>query len=1019
MKKSILTLFTTCLLILGSSHLFGQGVEENQEVRSFLNNMFSPLDKTKVPDGLLKDYAFELTNLDRYTGNQLTTLNYVDRDTYEMILRTIKSSAVGTQPYDDVDDILKNQYAAGGQNIVSLSALVYRYSYIKENAVTSQLINYANGQVSDKVVNGTWQNPYASAYAIGLSTQDSIFNTGSLTFKLNANCWLSNVSYQKIEIDPDGNGYRQITLGGAIPVSYGSSGKKEIKLRVTLTNGSQLLSHTAIQVSSAMAARNGNLSFCERIPAATITGAAYKGKSTTAEVYSCPRTGGIKNPLIIVEGFDPRGTGPLEKGYNNIGSFKTQLALNGNIYGSSILENYDIIYVDWVNSEEYMQANANTLKAVIQWVNQQKHAAGSTAPNVVMGQSMGGVIARYALKTMENQGLPHETSIYVSHDAPHLGANVPLGILYGLHGAISFLENKSIIGKFVTGGNNGTYIEFAERLVHSNAARQMLINYVDFGGNLNNTEHNLWQQELATLGFPQGDPGKNFRMLALANGSYSAESVAPYYLSANVSATSDLLDILPGLNGIAIGIVFQDIWAGVLGLIPGKSTVKGIIEFKPGISIGTKVTNLDLKYVKKFLWAIPVTKTIYSYEKFMNSGLTYDIFPSSQYSTGGLNASGNPTLWKPFIGQAGFNINVATAIPFIPTSSALAVGSGTQQLTASMFTSMPNSTSTPFGGNVFVNQLSSAGHIDLGTRELEWLVTQLRLGINGPKLGVTGSQYALVNPPAGSVSWSTSNSSIATINQAGVLTAIGRGVIDVIANVNNAPISTRIAVGTPRFVLANVQRDPGFYTIKAQCIDTEPGYADFILNSSDIVIYQWGVKSENDPINWFNSASPTVKLSTTKDNENTSIYLKVKDAYGNESTPIFVRITGYDIYELLLKTLIVNSSGDIYTSTGTKLIYNFATMPLVFRSTSQGQFSNAKWNPVAAIVANDENAQRGILWDRDGYIKNVIPPAEVERIKTTFGNNQVGVYTLMLLNFDKQIIQKTPFTIIYKANYPN
>ncbi len=47
---------------------------------------------------------------------------------------------------------------------------------------------------------------------------------------------------------------------------------------------------------------------------------------------------------------------------------------------------------------------------------------------------MGGVIARYALRKMEDAGMEHQVSLYISHDSPHLGANVPLGALYALYG---------------------------------------------------------------------------------------------------------------------------------------------------------------------------------------------------------------------------------------------------------------------------------------------------------------------------------------------------------------------------------------------------------------------------------------------------------------------------------------------------------------------------------------------------------------------------------------------------------
>lgn len=41
---------------------------------------------------------------------------------------------------------------------------------------------------------------------------------------------------------------------------------------------------------------------------------------------------------------------------------------------------------------------------------------------------MGGLVARVALRQMENDGQAHHTSHYISFDSPHNGANVPLGL---------------------------------------------------------------------------------------------------------------------------------------------------------------------------------------------------------------------------------------------------------------------------------------------------------------------------------------------------------------------------------------------------------------------------------------------------------------------------------------------------------------------------------------------------------------------------------------------------------------
>lgn len=45
-----------------------------------------------------------------------------------------------------------------------------------------------------------------------------------------------------------------------------------------------------------------------------------------------------------------------------------------------------------------------------------------------MGYSMGGLVARYALTWMEANNQNHHTRLFVSHDAPQKGANLPLGL---------------------------------------------------------------------------------------------------------------------------------------------------------------------------------------------------------------------------------------------------------------------------------------------------------------------------------------------------------------------------------------------------------------------------------------------------------------------------------------------------------------------------------------------------------------------------------------------------------------
>ena len=106
-----------------------------------------------------------------------------------------------------------------------------------------------------------------------------------------------------------------------------------------------------------------------------------------------------------------------------------------------VVDDYDIIYVDWLNCEADIRDNARLLIEIIDWVNSKKIESRSEKHNVVLGESMGGLVARYALRTMELEGHPHETIAYISHDSPHLGAHIPLGALYGIQSLLLFYYN--------------------------------------------------------------------------------------------------------------------------------------------------------------------------------------------------------------------------------------------------------------------------------------------------------------------------------------------------------------------------------------------------------------------------------------------------------------------------------------------------------------------------------------------------------------------------------------------------
>lgn len=100
--------------------------------------------------------------------------------------------------------------------------------------------------------------------------------------------------------------------------------------------------------------------------------------------------GSLKKPFIIVEGFDPRVDFTMN-GQTSEGVWTIDLVLSSRDLRNLLWQQgFDLVYVDWRNSGEYIQANANTLIEVIKKVNLLKSQSGSSEKNVVIGHSMGG-----------------------------------------------------------------------------------------------------------------------------------------------------------------------------------------------------------------------------------------------------------------------------------------------------------------------------------------------------------------------------------------------------------------------------------------------------------------------------------------------------------------------------------------------------------------------------------------------------------------------------------------------------
>ena len=168
---------------------------------------------------------------------------------------------------------------------------------------------------------------------------------------------------------------------------------------------------------------------------------AYFGEGEY-EIFLDNIDGVLDHPIIILDGFDPGDSRDISALYASLDFGDSNLA--------DILrdEGFDMVALNFPQyttdgnaidgGADYIQRNAMVLIELINLINAQKVGDQKL---VIIGPSMGGLIARYGLSYMEQNSMDHETRLYISFDAPHLGANIPISFQYLI---IILLKNKII-----------------------------------------------------------------------------------------------------------------------------------------------------------------------------------------------------------------------------------------------------------------------------------------------------------------------------------------------------------------------------------------------------------------------------------------------------------------------------------------------------------------------------------------------------------------------------------------------
>ena len=793
--------------------------------------------------GILLDCGLEFLNMENYTGAALHDSNYVSINDWRSIYGSLLSSQFNGQiSFTDFPTINAAVDGATGTTVPFVS-LHYNYQVLRPDAVSSGLMYSSNDQLYD--VAGRPYSPYLTkaAFAIAPAKDHIVTPDGWVTYNFPANLIYGNtgttISQLKIDLG-DGTGLRTVQQGQAFNTRYSSGGYKNLTYQVTYTDNTVNTGHSRIYVEwqQDYYSPGGHESmFFHTGTGGTVqinTGQGIKQAFLQVRL-SDQRTGTtIRKPLIVVEGIDFwRITSPNDPDENiDVTHFLDRTLFLGGIFPNGNLrdaldgDGYDIIYIDFEDGVDALENNSALVRAAITWVNGQKQALdGVMQQNVVLGISMGGVLARHALRTMEVNNIPHDARLYISMDSPHQGANFPVS-LQAMVKHLNRAEFSLFWGALPLFKFKDAFpgIELAKQILDAPATKQLLTYRIGDGGSLpiDNFSHDSFYSDYRNLGYPALT-----RNIAISNGSECGTPQA-YGPLATIFKQEDRTRI-PWIFDAAtswiqtLAVFTNRPLTGLYAPLGIISTKTNFIVFFEAKALPDKSSQLIYKgqmgISRKVLGLINVNANITN--KSVNSTssmLPLDNAPGGDakfFSGAGL---GIPADFASLMQVQGFN--------FIPTVSSLDIGGGnvtinTPQLMSAYSISNPPASpyNTPFAR--FVTAVgNNEDHVTFFPRNGDFLLKELQSNytlencnqfcstgnlLSGPDNFCTSQDYSINVPSGGTVSWTASGAfSISGSSTSATVTLVqnsnGSGTLMAVVSspCGSFTVSKQIGTGTPK-----------------------------------------------------------------------------------------------------------------------------------------------------------------------------------------------------------------------------
>ena len=396
-------------------------------------------------------------------------------------------------------------------------------------------------------------------------------------------------------------------------------------------------------------------------------------------VYLGCGNGELTKPIIVVEGIDPTNSIFCRDIYASI-------AGANDLFVAEELQaaGFDIVVLNFQNGAADLVVNSGALISLLLTINSQVQE-----PIVVMGLSMGGVIARYALGQMEMANVTHNCRLFISFDSPQNGANIPLG----LQNMADFWVN-SLVPVLNT---PFTSLLNSALLLQAPAMKQLAFPYFT-----TNTAHTTFYNNMNAMNGNTGMP-LQCRNVAIACGSGNGTQ----------QATQPGMQLLNWNNTIGVASILNNVWA-----MPGNN-VSAVFE---GLYIGPQVQSL---------WPPILGLGANVRMNFENNKPDLDHVPGSHfngYSTfTDLFTEGSQIL--------GFNppnyffnnpTNDDWEVPFIPTTSAL--GLVTPSTYIFDFQNAPNGSFTSRFDRLYFGEVNNLEHLQMTPGIRNFILEEVLIG---------------------------------------------------------------------------------------------------------------------------------------------------------------------------------------------------------------------------------------------------------------------------------------------------